>query len=94
MLDRSFEVQNNNISGVVPASVTDFGAASFDLNCLLGYTTQPWCPLPNAQLRALTDLYYSTSGGGWTASARWLIGDPCLNSWFGVMCSASNTSVT
>jgi hypothetical protein len=78
----------------VPPSVTKFGAASFDLNCLSNYTTQAWCPLPNSQLQALTDLYSSTKGGGWLASTRWLIGDPCLNTWFGVTCGALNTSVT
>ena len=86
-------MQNNNLSGIVPLSVTKFGAASFNLNCLSGYTTQPWCPLPYLQREALIALYSSTAGSRWTFSAQWLTGDPCLNSWFGVTCGASNTSV-
>ncbi len=89
-------MQNNNLSGIVPSELSSkFNATSFNLNCLSNYTTQPWCPLPYLQLQALTDLYIATGGSGWRVSTRWLTGDPCLNTWFGVSCNApANTSIT
>jgi hypothetical protein len=90
---RGFRVGNNNLVGIVPPSVTKFGAAVFNLNCLSGYSTQPWCPLPYVQQQALTDLYASASGQWWRHGWS-LQGDPCLTQWFGVVCDATNTVVT
>jgi hypothetical protein len=36
---------------------------------------------------ALVNLYNSTAGDHWTNSSNWLIGDPCDNDWFGVVCN-------
>ena len=85
-------VGNNSLVGFVPPSVTKFGAAAFNLNCLSGYSTQPWCPLPYLQLQALTDLYSSARGQRWRYVWS-LKGDPCLSQWFGVVCDATSTVV-
>jgi hypothetical protein len=85
---RLYSLGNNSLSGTVPTAQTRFGAASFDVNCLSNYTSQPWCP----QLLSLTDLYVATNGSGWTRSTNWLAGDPC-NAWFGVTCNASRVIV-
>jgi hypothetical protein len=57
--------------------------------------------LPGAQLAALTDLYTATSGNEWTVSTNWpggppgtASGDPCVDHWWGVTCTASGTDVT
>ena len=33
---------------------------------------------------ALYDLYTSTNGNEWFTNDNWLIGDPCLDAWYGV----------
>ena len=42
---------------------------------------------------ALTTLYDSTRGKHWINKKNWLRGDPCLNSWYGVSCNATNEIV-
>lgn len=44
---------------------------------------------PPIQREALVDLYNSTNGPGWTDSTNWLVGDPCVDSWYGVTCDQS-----
>eukprot|EP01096_Ripella_sp_DP13-Kostka_P003870 TRINITY_DN1585_c0_g1_i4.p2 TRINITY_DN1585_c0_g1~~TRINITY_DN1585_c0_g1_i4.p2 ORF type:complete len:199 (-),score=105.52 TRINITY_DN1585_c0_g1_i4:48-644(-) len=41
---------------------------------------------PPIFVTALTDLYNSAGGPGWTKSTNWTIGDPCINKWYGVTC--------
>lgn len=38
----------------------------------------------DVERQALLDFYYSTNREGWTNSTGWLIGDPCVNEWYGV----------
>lgn len=40
-----------------------------------------------AEKQALIDFYTSTNGPFWVSNYNWLIGDPCINAWFGVMCN-------
>ena len=40
----------------------------------------------DVERQALADLYYSTNGEGWTERGNWLVGDPCVNQWYGVTC--------
>lgn len=42
---------------------------------------------------ALLDFYESTNGDNWTNNSNWGLGDPCLNSWHGVMCEETDTHV-
>ena len=42
-----------------------------------------------AELQALSDFYTSVSGRNWTNSQNWLVGDPCLSSWYGVTCNTA-----
>lgn len=48
----------------------------------------------NGNFIALEALYNSTAGANWTNNTNWLVGDPCLDNWYGVVCDASNTNVT
>lgn len=43
-------------------------------------------------LEALTALYVSTQGSGWTTKTNWLQGDPCTFSWTGIVCSGSEVT--
>jgi hypothetical protein len=58
--------------------------------CLAHVTVQT---LPQSQYDALADLYASTNGGSWLHNYNWLTGDPCENSWYGVECDSSGTTV-
>eukprot|EP00211_Chloroparvula_japonica_P006662 CAMPEP_0119128198 /NCGR_PEP_ID=MMETSP1310-20130426/6446_1 /TAXON_ID=464262 /ORGANISM="Genus nov. species nov., Strain RCC2339" /LENGTH=388 /DNA_ID=CAMNT_0007118513 /DNA_START=62 /DNA_END=1225 /DNA_ORIENTATION=- len=44
-----------------------------------------------AELQGLYDLYNGLDGPNWVDNANWLTGDPCVDAWFGISCSA-NTS--
>ncbi len=46
------------------------------------------------QAKALTELYIATKGVTWTVSSSWMVGDPCVGAWTGVVCATDNTSVT
>lgn len=49
--------------------------------------------LPEDQYTALTDLYQATDGESWTENSGWLSGDPCEDSWYGVVCDNQDASV-
>ncbi len=55
--------------------------------------TRVTATIPPAQVQALGDLYAATNGPAWRTRSNWNNGDPCLQSWFGVVCSASNTAI-
>ena len=40
----------------------------------------------SGEITALSDLYHSCGGDNWTNNTNWLSGDPCSNSWYGVVC--------
>lgn len=40
----------------------------------------------------LSIFYLATSGSSWTKNNNWMTGDPCLNTWYGVVCT--NQEVT
>ena len=42
--------------------------------------------VPSAQVNGLINLYNVTNGTNWRRNDNWLIGDPCINNWFGVSC--------
>jgi hypothetical protein len=44
--------------------------------------------------QALQDLYTSSNGEQWQNNENWLLGDPCMNRWHGVTCSAGGLSVS
>ena len=37
--------------------------------------------------QALEEFYDATNGPSWRFKDNWLVGDPCLNGWFGVRCN-------
>jgi hypothetical protein len=41
---------------------------------------------PTLMVRALTLLYEATGGEKWTNNSNWLVGEPCVDGWFGVHC--------
>ena len=46
-----------------------------------------------AERAALVDLYNNNGGPTWSFQGTWLAGDPCDNSWYGILCTADRTSV-
>eukprot|EP00038_Savillea_parva_P003440 m.125753 g.125753 ORF g.125753 m.125753 type:complete len:291 (+) comp11176_c4_seq1:76-948(+) len=45
-------------------------------------------PLAAASERdALVAFYHSTNGPAWTTNTHWLMGDPCTDNWYGIVCS-------
>mmetsp|Transcript_32148 Transcript_32148/g.44055 ORF Transcript_32148/g.44055 Transcript_32148/m.44055 type:complete len:194 (-) Transcript_32148:14-595(-) len=40
--------------------------------------------IPSAERSALYNLYTETDGPNWLSNYNWLIGDPCLDAWFGI----------
>ena len=59
------------------------------LSCLCVTATVPaW------ERQALIDLYNATHGNTWLLRTNWFVGDPCENSWIGIVCSSTNSSVT
>lgn len=45
------------------------------------------------QRNALVAFYEAANGDEWKDNTNWLSGDPCSNSWFGLLCNAANTQV-
>ena len=92
---------------VGPISTPDgpFPFGPLDDNCLTdcSYPRQPWCVAPCAidpvDRAALVDIFIGTNGIGWERGTGWSAyadssNDPCSPRWFGVTCSASNSSNT
>ena len=63
-------------------------AGQFSTNCF-GCNYLAPIATSAAELQALKDFYSSTSGGSWSNSQSWLIGDPCISSWYGVTCNSA-----
>ena len=40
-----------------------------------------------AERNALVDFYNGFNGDNWRFHDNWLVGDPCLNQWYGVQCN-------
>ena len=49
--------------------------------------------LPHSQVSSLNDFYTATNGDTWLASTGWGDGDPCTNSWLGLVCDPSNSTL-
>lgn len=49
---------------------------------------------PAEQISALNQFYDAMGGSGWLHTTNWNVGDPCLNQWFGVECTAISTTTT
>ncbi|GAA4820803.1 hypothetical protein GCM10011365_23210 [Marinicella pacifica] len=52
-------------------------------------STSAWAAVPQAERNALVALYNSTDGANWSDNTNWLVGDPCDNSWFGIVCGTN-----
>ncbi|MCL7413678.1 MAG: hypothetical protein M8353_08700 [ANME-2 cluster archaeon] len=46
--------------------------------------------VPPEERAALVALYNAAGGSGWTSSTNWNNGDPCLNNWYGIVCSGGH----
>jgi uncharacterized repeat protein (TIGR01451 family) len=46
-----------------------------------------------AEIASLTSLYNALGGPGWTNHTNWLVGDPCTNNWYGVICDRTDMNV-
>lgn len=44
----------------------------------------------DSERKALVDFYTSMQGSWWRFSYNWLVGDPCLNLWYGIQCDSSH----
>ena len=86
------DLRNDLLSGAFPAGMCN---RTYSNGCLIGrnrFTTNcAGCNFlapatTSVELQALRDFYNSTNGGSWINSTNWLIGDPCVNGWFGVTC--------
>ena len=42
---------------------------------------------------ALCDVYDATNGVNWKVNDNWMDGDPCTQSWVGVICDVTSSSV-
>ena len=59
--------------------------------CLLSFLLcAAFAQVPSDQVESLEGLYNATNGDGWTDNTNWNTGDPCDNSWFGVVCTGDN----
>eukprot|EP01096_Ripella_sp_DP13-Kostka_P002443 TRINITY_DN1326_c0_g2_i1.p1 TRINITY_DN1326_c0_g2~~TRINITY_DN1326_c0_g2_i1.p1 ORF type:complete len:107 (-),score=6.65 TRINITY_DN1326_c0_g2_i1:319-639(-) len=45
-----------------------------------------------SEIEALNELYEATNGANWIINTNWTLGDPCLNGWYGVVCSDSSVT--
>ena len=86
------DLRNNLLSGAFPAGMCN---RTYSNGCLIGsnrFTTSCsgcnfFAPATTSlELQALKDFFNSTNGGSWINSTNWLIGDPCINGWYGVTC--------
>ena len=50
--------------------------------------------VPASERQALVDLYTVSNGATWSTGTNWLVGDPCDDSWFGVTCNGTQTTIT
>lgn len=62
--------------------------ASFSLRAELAIFLDGFEVLPTER-DALVALYNSTDGDNWKDNTNWLVGDPCIDLWFGVKCDGS-----
>ena len=48
---------------------------------------------PTQMVRALTLLYEAAGGDAWRNNSNWLIGEPCVDGWFGVFCCPASLPI-
>ena len=46
-----------------------------------------------ADIATLEQLYNDLDGPNWTDRTSWLSGDPCINTWAGITCDASDNII-
>jgi hypothetical protein len=49
--------------------------------------------IPPAETNALESFFKIMGGPVWYHKTHWFVGDPCLNSWYGITCDPGNTHV-
>lgn len=57
------------------------------------FSTTTHAIVPQAERDALVALYDSTDGTNWTNNSNWLVGDPCDDGWFGVICGSNTITI-
>ncbi|HUM46144.1 MAG TPA: SBBP repeat-containing protein, partial [Chitinophagales bacterium] len=83
-----------SITTIVPVGALD-GTISVDVICSSGTSPTPFdvtgaCNIPHYERSALTDLYNSTNGAGWTNSTNWNSADE--STWHGITVSGCRVS--
>jgi hypothetical protein len=48
---------------------------------------------PPEQVESLIAFFDSTNGASWVNNASWTVGNPCLNSWYGVHCDTLDDKI-
>ena len=48
---------------------------------------------PPEQVESLIAFFDSTNGASWVNKASWTVGNPCLNSWYGVHCDTLDDKI-
>jgi hypothetical protein len=59
----------------------------------LAFLVSVCCLLLPEQRASLVNFYFATEGPSWTTDTDWFLGDPCTNSWQGIVCDTANLNV-
>jgi hypothetical protein len=84
---------------IINKEVTDFckisqwAAVQIDLSAYDMVNNNPR-PTSSDELSALRSFYTYLNGQIWENNDNWLIGDPCLNYWYGIMCNSRGNIIS